>query len=66
MESRTAILDFVRQTKNTHLYQLERPQGGEPTTSVYLKKEEVGNLPPSPRILVTVQFSTPEGVFDND
>ena len=66
MKKRTAILDFTRSTKNTHVYQLDRPQGGEPTTSVYLKKEEVGNLPPSPMILVTIQFSTPKGEFNND
>ena len=66
MKKRTAILDFARSTKNTHVYQLDRPVEGEPTTSIYLLKDVVGGLPPSPTILVTIQFSTPKGEFNND
>jgi hypothetical protein len=66
-EKQSVRLDFVRSTKNTHVYHLPRRRGNEPTTSIYLVKDVVGDSCPSPSILVTIEFiDQPEAEYDND
>lgn len=66
-EKEEVRLDFVRQTKNTHLYQLSRRRGHEPTTSIYLVKNVVGDSVPSPSVYVTIEFiDQPDAEFDNE
>ena len=66
-EKKEVRLDFVRSTKNTHVYQLSRRRGNEPTTSIYLVKDVVGDSIPSPSIYVTIEFiDAPEAEYDND
>lgn len=66
-EKQSVRLDFARQTKNTHVYQLSRRRGNEPTTSIYLVKDVVGASVPSPSIYVTIEFiDQPEAEYDND